>query len=74
MRIGRSLPCAMLAAALTGCGGPDGGVRVEGPAASTIPWSGPAYMTDWYGRAWQRQRRARPPRKSPRPGGWTWTD
>ncbi|NUP02230.1 MAG: hypothetical protein HOW59_30340 [Nonomuraea sp.] len=44
----------MLAAVLTGCGGLDGGVRVEGPAATTIPWSGPVYMTDFYGRAWQR--------------------
>ncbi|GHE08908.1 hypothetical protein [Streptomyces alanosinicus] len=49
----RCAPFAVLAACLTGCGGPAGGVRVEGPALTAIPWSGPAYMTDWYGRAWQ---------------------
>ncbi|GHE39829.1 hypothetical protein [Streptomyces capitiformicae] len=58
MRLRRLVPCAVLAASLTvcltGCGGVDGGVRVEGKAATTIPWTGPVYMTDWYGRAWQR--------------------
>lgn len=58
MRLRRLVPCAVLAAGLTvcltGCGGVDGGVHVEGPAATTIPWTGPVYMTDWYGRAWQR--------------------
>ncbi|WP_405870823.1 hypothetical protein [Streptomyces sp. NBC_00005] len=50
------VPSVVLAACLTGCGGPDTGVRVEGRAATEIPWTGPAYMTDWYGRAWQRPR------------------
>jgi hypothetical protein len=58
MRLLRLVPCAVpavcLAVCLTGCGGVDGGVRVEGAAATTIPWTGPVYMTDWYGRAWQR--------------------
>ncbi|WDV56155.1 hypothetical protein PV963_40395 [Streptomyces coeruleorubidus] len=54
MRLRRLMPCAVLAACLTGCGGVDGGVRAEGPAATTIPWTGPVYMADWYGRAWQR--------------------
>ncbi|MCT9075159.1 hypothetical protein [Streptomyces fulvoviolaceus] len=50
----RFLPCVVLAACLTGCGGPATGVRVEGPAATAIPWAGPAYVSDQYGRAWQR--------------------
>ncbi|WP_405671267.1 hypothetical protein [Streptomyces sp. NBC_01530] len=54
MRPHRLVWCAVLAACLTGCGGVDAGVRVEGPAATTVPWTGPVYMTDWFGRAWQR--------------------
>ncbi|MDC0769634.1 hypothetical protein [Streptomyces sp. HD] len=54
MRLRRLVPCAVLAACLTGCGGVDGGVHVEGPAATTIPWTGPVYMTNYYGRPWQR--------------------
>lgn len=42
-----------LALLLSACGAPDGGIRVEGPAPSALPWSGPTYMTDWYGRSWQ---------------------
>lgn len=61
MRLRRFVPCVMssvmpsvvLAACLAGCGGVDGGVRVEGPAVTSIPWTGPVYITDWYGRAWQ---------------------
>jgi hypothetical protein len=54
MRLRRCVLFAVLAACLTGCGGVDGGVRVEGKAATTIPWTGPVYVTDYYGRAWQR--------------------
>ena len=54
MRLRRGLPCAVLAACLTGCGGVDAGVRIEGPAATTIPWTGPVFVTDSFGRAWQR--------------------
>jgi hypothetical protein len=54
MRLRRGVPCVVLAACLTGCAGVDGGVHVEGPAMTTIPWTGPVYITDWYGRAWQR--------------------
>ncbi|WP_055527895.1 hypothetical protein [Streptomyces graminilatus] len=54
MRIRRLvLSCAVSAVFLTACGGVDGGVRVEGPAATRIPSTGPVYVTDWYGRAWQ---------------------
>jgi hypothetical protein len=53
MRLRRLVPCAVLAICLTGCGGVDGGVHVEGPAATTIPWTGPVYISDWFGRAWE---------------------
>lgn len=54
MRLRRFVPCFVLAACLTGCGGLDTGVRVEGSAPTAIPWSGPVYVEDQYGRAWQR--------------------
>ncbi|MFF7048206.1 hypothetical protein ACFY94_07585 [Streptomyces griseorubiginosus] len=60
MRLRRLAPCVFLTAFLTafptGCGGVNGGVRVEGPAPTSIPWSGPVYVEDLYGRAWQRPR------------------
>ncbi|OUD00189.1 hypothetical protein [Streptomyces swartbergensis] len=62
MRLRRGALCAVLAACLTGCGGVDGGVRVEGPAVTSVPWTGPAYLTDWYGRAWQRPSEISPTR------------
>lgn len=58
MRLGRSVPrlapVVCLTVCLTGCGAVDGGVRVEGAAVTSVPWTGPVYMTDWYGRAWQQ--------------------
>jgi hypothetical protein len=60
MRFRRLAPCAVLTVVLTasstGCGSVNGGVRVEGPAPTAIPWSGPVYVADRYGRAWQRPR------------------
>ncbi|MEU6254247.1 hypothetical protein [Streptomyces sp. NPDC047043] len=54
MRLPRAFVlCAVLVVCLSGCGGVQGGVRVEGPAATSIPWSGPVYVADSYGRAWQ---------------------
>ncbi|WP_329222786.1 hypothetical protein OG352_36495 [Streptomyces sp. NBC_01485] len=46
---------ACLLACLTGCGAAGGGsgIRVEGPAPSRIPWSGPVYVLDWKSLAWQ---------------------
>ncbi|MDX2528420.1 hypothetical protein ACSCB1_40500 [Streptomyces europaeiscabiei] len=63
MRLRRLVPRALLAACLTGCGGVDGGVHVEGPAATKIPWTGPVYMTDSFGRAWQRPVEVLPTRR-----------
>ncbi|MGA5143327.1 hypothetical protein [Streptomyces azureus] len=54
MRPRRFVPFAVLAVCLAGCGGVDGGVRVEGPAVTSVPWTGPVYVTDYYGRSWQR--------------------
>ncbi|MGW1716381.1 hypothetical protein [Streptomyces sp. NPDC002156] len=53
--LGASLTACLLVclACLTGCGAADGGVRVEGPAPSRIPWSGPVYVLDWKSLAWQ---------------------
>ncbi|MEU6371634.1 hypothetical protein [Streptomyces sp. NPDC046909] len=56
----RAVPTVCVTVCLAGCGGVDGGVRVEGPAVTSVPWSGPVYMTDWYGRAWQRPRSVDP--------------
>ncbi|MGJ5797252.1 hypothetical protein [Streptomyces griseorubiginosus] len=57
MRLRQLAPCALLTALLailpTGCGSVNGGVRVEGPAPTALPWSGPVYVADRYGRAWQ---------------------
>ncbi|MGW6906018.1 hypothetical protein [Streptomyces sp. NPDC054940] len=69
MRLRHSVPWVVLAACLAGCGGVDGGVRVEGRAVTAIPWSGPVYMTDSYGRAWQR-----PGEVSPSPSGRVYLD
>ncbi len=60
MRLRRRVLFTVLAVCLTGCGGVDGGVHVEGPAATTIPWTGPVYVTDVYGRSWQRPPEATP--------------
>ncbi|MFE7278585.1 hypothetical protein [Streptomyces sp. NPDC057623] len=60
MRLRRSALCLALAACLAGCGAVDGSVHVEGPAMTSIPWAGPVYMTDWYGRAWQHPKEVAP--------------
>jgi len=54
MRFRQAGACAVLAVCLAACGRPDGGVRVEGPAVTTAEWTGPTYITDFFGRAWQR--------------------
>ncbi|WP_217210792.1 hypothetical protein [Streptomyces sp. AC550_RSS872] len=54
MRLRRCVLFAVLAVCLTGCGGVDGGVRVEGPAVTKVPWTGPVFVTNWNGRPWQR--------------------
>ncbi|MER5452743.1 hypothetical protein ABT052_47945 [Streptomyces sp. NPDC002766] len=54
MRPYRTMLCAVLSVGLTACGAVDGGVRVEGQAPTAIPRSGPVYVEDHYGRAWQR--------------------
>jgi len=58
MTLRRSALCASLAAGLlvglTGCGTADERLRVEGPAATRIPWTGPVYVLDW--RSLPRQR------------------
>ncbi|QNP71200.1 hypothetical protein IAG44_18320 [Streptomyces roseirectus] len=46
MRHAGPATAVLLALALTGCGGLPGGARVEGPAPSAIPWSGPVYIDD----------------------------
>lgn len=46
MRQGKSALSALLATCLVGCGTAAGGVRVEGHAPTTMPWSGPVYMND----------------------------
>ncbi|MES5824648.1 hypothetical protein [Streptomyces sp. RG80] len=38
---------AGLLACLSGCAAPVGGTRVEGPAPTRIPWSGPVYVLSW---------------------------
>ncbi|MET8978295.1 hypothetical protein ABZX85_22035 [Streptomyces sp. NPDC004539] len=53
MRFRQAGACALLAVCLAACGRPDGGVRVEGPAVTAAPWTGPTYIGDVYGRAWQ---------------------
>ncbi|MGW0712967.1 hypothetical protein ACWD4G_44805 [Streptomyces sp. NPDC002643] len=54
----RSALCATLVAwllaCLTGCGTPDSGTRVEGPAPTRIRWTGPVYVLDWRSRPRQR--------------------
>ncbi|MHC5908663.1 hypothetical protein ACVNF4_33015 [Streptomyces sp. S6] len=54
MRFRQAGACTVLAVCLAACGRPDGGVRVEGPAVTAVQWTGPTYVTDLYGRAWQR--------------------
>ncbi|MET9080712.1 hypothetical protein ABZX77_02240 [Streptomyces sp. NPDC004237] len=49
MRNGGPALSALLALGLTGlagCGTAAGGTRVEGPAPTAIPWSGPVYVND----------------------------
>ena len=53
MRLRRFAPCVALAACLSGCGGLDTGIKVEGSPVTVAPWSGPVYITDYFGRAWQ---------------------
>ncbi|MEI5519705.1 hypothetical protein WB401_07710 [Streptomyces brasiliscabiei] len=36
----------LLAMSLAGCGTAVGGTRVEGPAPTAVPWSGPVYIDD----------------------------
>lgn len=43
----RASLAALLLAGVTGCAAADGGVRVQGPAPSSIPWSGPVYALSW---------------------------
>ncbi|MFD5258626.1 hypothetical protein ACFWM5_38150 [Streptomyces bobili] len=57
MALRRSALCASLAgllACLTGCGAPGGGARVEGPAPTGIPWTGPVYLLDWESKPHER--------------------
>ncbi|MCD9879744.1 hypothetical protein [Streptomyces guryensis] len=61
MRLRRHLlPCVALVACLAGCGAVDGGVQVEGPPVTPKPWSGPVYMTDWFGRSWLHPKEVAP--------------
>ncbi|GAA3773724.1 hypothetical protein ACFS5L_29260 [Streptomyces phyllanthi] len=60
MRLRRLAPLAALAVCLTGCGGVDTGVQVEGKAVTEVPWTGPVYMTDFYGRSWRRPKEVSP--------------
>lgn len=49
MRHGGPARCLLLAMSflgLAGCGTVAGGTRVEGPAPTAIPWSGPVYVDD----------------------------
>ncbi|KND29972.1 hypothetical protein [Streptomyces acidiscabies] len=45
--------CVVAVVCLAACGRVDGGVKVEGPAVTAVEWSGPSYISDVYGRAWQ---------------------
>ena len=49
MRFGGPVLCVLLAVSLfglAGCGTVAGGTRVEGPAPTALPWSGPVYVND----------------------------
>lgn len=50
MAFRRAAWCASLAvlmAGLSGCAGSEDGIRVEGPAPTRVPWSGPVYVLSW---------------------------
>ncbi|MET9832178.1 hypothetical protein ABZ078_23410 [Streptomyces sp. NPDC006385] len=46
MRYGGPTLCVLLVMSLAGCGTAVGGTRVEGPAPTAVPWSGPVYVAD----------------------------
>ncbi|MEV0742123.1 hypothetical protein AB0I51_40715 [Streptomyces sp. NPDC050549] len=43
----RASLAACLLACVAGCGTPYGGARVEGPAPTRVPWTGPVYVLNW---------------------------
>lgn len=49
MRYGGRARCLLLAMSflgLAGCGTGAGGARIEGPAPTAVPWTGPVYVSD----------------------------